>query len=110
MSALIAGDFNQPNEPDYPPREWVAISQDLDNAKLPHDDGVMTTLLKSGFAPSFSSTCPYPPGSSCWTSNLVDYMYFRANEDTWYVKDAWVYYTSCSDHFPLVTDYMCRRV
>jgi len=106
---LIAGDFNQPNEPDYPAEEWRAIAADLRAAKLPLSDGTMEALRTGGFVPSWeAATLPRPlVASTAWNGAVVDYCYCSkpgAEPPPVEVEATYAYATLASDHLPLVVD------
>ena len=114
---IFAGDFNQPNEPDYPPHEWHAIAKDLAAAKLPATDGAMDALRAAGYVPSWEvGRRPRPlVGSSAWNGAVVDYCYVDERppphgspsslSPTLAVEATYVYHTLASDHLPLVVDF-----
>jgi len=111
LPVLIAGDFNQQNEPDYPAEEWRVIAADMARAQLSPTDGVMRALRASGYTPSFEAaaiTRPLPP-TSAWNGAVVDYCYVNDaigahSRASLAVEASYVYYTLASDHLPLVTD------
>ena len=86
---LLGGDFNQPNEGDYPPDEWAAMAGDMERAKLPLSDGVRDSLAAAGFTPTFQQQqqqqqqCKTPsrhspmPATTAWNGAVVDYLYVR---------------------------------
>lgn len=114
--SLIAGDFNQPNEADYPPHEWHALASDLASAKLPESDGVMQLLRAAGYVPSWEVASLSRPlvGSSAWNGAVVDYCYVanvarglrgRHLPTTMVVEATYMHHSLASDHLPLVVDF-----
>jgi len=63
---IVGGDFNQPNEAEYPPGEWRAISKDLAAAGLPASDGVMDAMRAARFTPAWELATPW---ASCRQSH-----------------------------------------
>ena len=107
---LISGDFNQPNEGDYPADEWAAIAKDMEFAKLPLTDGAMDALRAAGFAPSWELAEKARPlvGSSAWNGAVVDYCYVpsqRGRRGGLAVEATYFWHTDASDHLPLVVDF-----
>jgi endonuclease/exonuclease/phosphatase family metal-dependent hydrolase len=129
LATLLGGDFNQPNAADYPADEWRAIAADMRAAGLAEDDGVMGSLRRLGYVPSWErpEAHPRPMGAtSAWNGALVDYVYVRsergsqgssvprtgsdgadarARQPTLQVEATYVYGTLASDHLPLVVDF-----
>ena len=109
-AVLLAGDFNQPTQRDYPPAVWAAMAQDMAGAKLPLCDGV-APLLRDGpagvggdWVASFDEAGVGTPGTTAWNGATVDFVYRRQGGGLRCVG-SWVYYTAASDHLPLVCDY-----
>ena len=119
LPTIIAGDLNQPNETDYPPCEWRAIASDMRRAGLALTDGVMETLRKDGFAPSWEDAATQRPlaASSAWNGAVVDYCYARMPATARAggavrlggVEASYFYHTLASDHLPLVVDFAAVR-
>ena len=105
---LIAGDFNQPNEGDYPAAEWAKIAEDMTRAKLDLDDGAMERMRSAGFVPTFEAAdSPSPrPATTAWNGALVDYIYANRPSHA-RVRSTVAYHTLASDHLPLVGDLVC---
>ena len=105
---LIAGDFNQANEADYPPAEWAAIAEDMKRAKLDLNDGAMDAMRAAGFVPTFEAAVrPAPlPATTAWNGALVDYIYINhpASRGHARVLATRALHTLASDHLPLVCD------
>ena len=104
---IVCGDFNQPNECDYPEAEWAAIAKDMSFAKLPLTDGAMDAMRKRSFAPSWEvAETPRPlAASSAWNGAVVDYCYTRLPaHSAMAVEATYMYHTELSDHLPLVVD------
>jgi len=76
---IVGGDFNQPNEAEYPPGEWRAISKDLAAAGLPASDGVMDAMRAARFTPAWELATHVRPlaPSTAWNGAVVDYLYVR---------------------------------
>lgn len=82
IATLVAGDFNQPNEDDYPSDEWAVLAADLDAARLPRTDGAMAAMRAAGFVPSWErpeAVARPLAASSAWNGAIVDYCFVRAN-------------------------------
>jgi len=109
---LIAGDMNQPNANDYPAAEWQVIKDDMAEAGLSPTDGVMPMLRSAGFTPSFEIALNRRPlpASTAWNGAVVDYCYVRraqpASKTNFEVEASYAYYTTASDHLPIVTDFV----
>lgn len=86
---LIGGDFNQPNEADYPPAEWRAILADMRRAGLPANDGVRSELRSAGFVTTYESSGllrPLPP-TTAWNGAIVDYIYTNRKGEVGQVRN-----------------------
>ena len=86
---LIGGDFNQPNEADYPPAEWRAIVADMRRAGLPATDGVRSELRAAGFVTTYESSGllrPLPP-TTAWNGAIVDYIYTNRKGEVGQVRN-----------------------
>jgi endonuclease/exonuclease/phosphatase family metal-dependent hydrolase len=49
----------------------------------------------------FHDACPNPPKVTCWTGTRIDYILHR---DPSQLTNYYTYYTSISDHLPIITD------
>ena len=133
---LITGDFNQPTARDYDDETWSALALDMRGAGLPLSDGVAQMLrdgdgISSKWISAFDEVTSNPPSSTAWSGASVDFAY-RLKEcdvaveggiveaaavatvatvqaDAWRVVGAWPWYSTASDHLPLVVDLALRR-
>ena len=108
LPSIVCGDFNQPNQCDYPAAEWAAIAKDMAFAKLPLTDGAMDALREAGYTPSWEvALTPRPlAASSAWNGAVVDYCYTKLPPRSGIAVEAtYVYHTELSDHLPLVVDF-----
>jgi len=96
---IICGDFNAILEDDYTKKELEWLNQN--NKGHPIRFETTEIIKKFGFRDAFEGgQMKY----SVWTARRVDYQWYLGDEIK--VKNANVYYTSVSDHFPLVVDYI----
>ena len=134
----MGGDFNPPNQEDYPAEEWAAIAADMTRANLPLTDGVRAELRRAGFLPSFelpvepslaarggggesseggtsAPTRPPLPATTAWNGAVVDYLFAQQSSSdrpppTALEHEAtYVHHTSVSDHLPLVVDFRISK-
>lgn len=106
-ACIIAGDFNQPSELDYPPEQWGVMAEDMVGAGLPTDDGAATAMMAAGFRHAFDRVpVGRRPGFSTWNGALVDFAWLRPGATKLKVATAGLVYTDASDHLPLVVDYI----
>lgn len=103
---VVAGDFNQPSELDYPSEDWAILAQDLTKAQLPLTDGVVVMMRNAGFTPSLGRDLlhgfGFPVRSTAWNGAVVDYIFFQGNAEVAFSSP---YFTLASDHLPLVADF-----
>ena len=95
---VICGDFNALWRKDYTNNEWDWL--DKNNKNVPLQNKVLPQLEQSGYKEAFG------PGNikySAWTARRVDYVWYKGDIKT---SASNVYYTSVSDHFPLVVDFV----
>ncbi len=96
-STIICGDFNALWRDDYTDDEWEWISKN--NKDIPLQQKAVHLFDKAGYKESFAGgNMKY----SVWTSRRVDYMWYNGDISPF---NSNVYYTSESDHYPLVVDF-----
>jgi len=97
-NVIICGDFNSLRRNDYNDKEWKWLSNN--NQGHPLHTKVTDFMEESGFDEVFGDNfLKY----SVWTARRVDYIWY--NLSNFAVDRGNVYYTSDSDHFPIIADF-----
>lgn len=116
---ILAGDFNQQRQQDYPKKEWQRIEASMAKRKACRDDGVGALLEKQNFRCAFDQllqqqqphcknynweTSSHPP-STHWSGTTIDYSYSRNIP----VQGVYISPAGYSDHRMTVCDWTVPR-
>ena len=119
---ILGGDFNQAYSGDYSSEAWTVLAKDLQNAKVPLSDGVVSTLTEMGWKraahrdTSNPESLPRALPFTAWNGTCTDYIWHKstsAKVNTEGVTqiglrcvNSWPVYSDASDHLPVIADYI----
>ena len=100
---IIMGDFNCLREQDYDDEkgqiEWLE-----DNSQGFPDFETIKIIEDAGFNDAFVQN-KTPINYTVWTGRRVDYVFTRNTSTILSIENTFVYYSSVSDHLPLIVDF-----
>lgn len=110
-NVLIAADFNEVRRQDYSDKIWDLMVKDRQSQVSenwpngwPTPTSVADTLKANNFVDCFSYGKFVAPKFTVWSGTVVDFIYLRSNGWNLPVKGSYTYFSSASDHLPVIMD------
>lgn len=116
---IIAADYNAVRKKDYQyevngKSVWAMLNEsNKKRTGMPTQTRALETLEQHNFVDSFTSNNQQNPRATVWSGTAVDFLYLN---DAWQKQNAdlslgksYVYYSSASDHLPILMDMTIKK-